>query len=140
MPLITNGGDHSAETLAMHTAGMLLPDEPGKGHELERGQARIAIARALMAHHDGARASETGREAAFDDPIAVDDLAAAALADIREVVAGTSFAGQFGGDHEASALATLRLAFSTTAHTARQHAAKAHGSDEAKAFIAQHHA
>jgi hypothetical protein len=142
--LITDGGEHSAETLAMRAADLLLPNESEvtKGRELEAATARLKIALALVGPHGDVRASEAaslGADAGrFGDDIDVSAHMANALGAVRQAVADGPFAGVFDGEAEARAAGILATAFSTTVHMARQVAAKASPSAEGDAFLATH--
>lgn len=146
---ITNHADHSVETLAMDCATTLLPAEESVigGHDVEFALAKVAVAKALAAHHEAARTEEhAALDAAsehFGAPIDERGRAAAALADIRAAVAGTPWTAHFDGeDGEAVALSALTTHFNTTTHAARQWKAREAGApvaaSPASEFLAQH--
>lgn len=140
--MITNGGNHSAETHAMRAAEVLFPAEADviAGREMEAATLRLAIAKALSPHHEAVSAAESD-EPSYDAPIDTSAAAAAALSDVRALAAGTPFAAFFdGAEPERRALSVLTTHFNTTAHVDRQYWAKEEGTDEAKAFLGLHHA
>jgi len=118
MPLITDGGDHPPQTLAMHCAEALIPPEAGRGHELEAARLRIELAEVLGVHLEAVRASPHDPQAPGHQGLAA-SLAARALADARAAAAGGRFAPWFGPDGEARALSVLAGHLNTCALNAR---------------------
>ncbi len=147
MPLITNGGDHSAESLAVTTAEQLLPIDPAvvDGQYMAHATARLAIAQALIVHHEQHRAAALAL--VEQDPAAFTAIAGAiapdvtsALNDVKAAVAGTHWADAFsGGEAERRALSVISTHLATTIHTAVQAAARVSDASEAADFLAQHH-
>lgn len=125
MPLITNGGDHSAETLAVHTAEQLLPGDLQvvRQHELAAGKLRLAIGEALVPHHAGIQAAP---HPPVDDEGHADALRGAvdaAWGAVKAAVAGTPFEKHFSGaEAERRSRSIIATHFNTASHNARAYA------------------
>lgn len=125
MLLITNGGDHSAETLAVHTAEQLLPGDLQivRQHELAAGKLRLALGEALVPHHAAVQAAPHPPVGDEGHAEALKGAVDAAWGAVKAAAAGTPFEKHFAGaEAERRARSILSTHFNTASHNARDHA------------------
>lgn len=146
--LITNDGDHSPTDWAMATADHLVHVTPGASADvvLEARKLEVAIASALVPHHDKVQTHERGHLAAKGDehlatPLDPTQHVEEAVQAVIACAVGTRFEAKF---REPAVQNMLRQQiashFATSMHNARSwHVDRNPDGPNARAFKAAHH-
>ena len=145
--LVTNGGDHTADTWAAATAGYIFPLDgvTDAGRRVQAMALQVKIAEALLPHHDEVQTTEkehlqTRAADRMAEPLDGFDVDAAVKA-VQAAAAGTPWEDHFKRPEVVTAISQIiGEHFATSQHTSRLwHADNNPGCEVSQAYRAQFH-